>query len=358
MRTVIVHLPGWLNLNGPSLHERPGSNWGRLVAGGRVQRLLPLEGEGLAEAAWIGVEPTSVAGSPGVLTVAALGADPPDRSVHFAVTPVVIENGQLRRPATKLTAEERRALVVCAKRLDTPKLTFVEGALDAHGLVWEDGSIELGTTEPDDLIDYRGSLPEGDGETVLRRWIDDGINLLREAEFNRIREAEGIEMIDVLWPWGPGFRGQFPNLPIRYGAPLRVVGGSLRMQGLARLCGCRLSGGLFGEGTNTRLEQVAAPSPGVQIGLIEAFQQFDAIEQEAERRWLTDEMDQRLWRPLLGEEELQLLVTATTPESGLVLRYDSRQITENSVPFAERVLDDRTVPATSLADAVRSVILP
>ena len=358
MRTLIVHVPGWLNLNGPSLHERPGPNWGRLVAGGRIRRLPPIDGEGLVEAAWLGIEPTSVEGSPGVLTVAALGADPPERSVHFAVTPLVMEDGQLRRPVTKPTPEERRAFIGVAKRLDTSKMSFVEGPLDAHGLVLEDGSIELGTTEPDDVGDYRASLPEGDGETVLRRWIDDGINLLREAEFNRIREAEGIEMIDTLWPWGPGFRGQFPNLPIRYGAPIRVVGGSMRIQGLARLCGCRLSGGMFGEGTNTRLEQVATSSPGVQIGLIEAFQQFDAIEQEAERRWLTDEMDRRLWNPLIGEEDLQLLVTAITPEGGLVLHYDSRQVIENSVPFAERVLDDRTVHATSLADAVRSVILP
>lgn len=346
MAQIIVHLPHWLATDGPSVLDRPGPAWQRLTARGEIARIRPATG--MPEAAWLGLDPERTQASEGVLTVAALGAQPPPRSVHFAVNPLVLGPDSMHPPTTQLREDERLELVRCAERLNTSRLTFLAGT-HQHGLVWEDGSTDLYIPPPDAVGSYRDSLPQGDGEPMLRRWIDDAINLLREAEFNRIRAEEGIETIEVLWPWAPGFREALPSLALRFGAPVQVVSGSLQLQGLARLCGARHGDpGAFGRGTSTRLEQLTEPAAGVLIGVVSAFAEFDPIEQEQERWWLTQELERRVWAPLGELDDLRLMVTSETAEGGLVLQYDARRPRENSVPFAERVLDDRTIPQKPL----------
>jgi 2,3-bisphosphoglycerate-independent phosphoglycerate mutase len=350
MAQIILHLPHWLATDGPSVLDRPGPAWQSLVGRGEIMRLRPTQG--MREAAWLGLDPERTSASEGVLTVAALGADPPPRSVHFAVNALVLDEGQLRLPATVLTDEERRELIACAQRLNTSRVTFVAG-IHQHGLVWEDGSSDMFVPPPNAVTSYRDSLPQGDGEPMLRRWIDDAINLLRETEFNRVRAEEGIETIEVLWPWGQGFREALPSLALRFGAPVQVVSGSMRVQGLARLCGARHGDpGAFGRGTSTRLEQLTEPAAGVLIGVVSAFAEFDPIEHEQERWWLTQELEHRVWAPLGELDDLRLMVTSETAEGGLVLQYDARRPRENSVPFAERVLDDRTIAQKPLHEVV------
>lgn len=353
MRSLVVHLPGWLSLEGPSVLASKKAYWTRLVERSQVFRVSPLPPTGLHEAAWLGLEPTSVEASPGVLTVAALGADPPPRSVHFSVTPLVLAEDVLLLPATKLTADENRQLVVCAERLNTSRLTFIKADSPDFGLVWTEGSLELGTREPSQIGNYRASLPQGDGEPMLRRWIDDSINLLHEQEFNRVRADQGIETIEVLWPWGQGIRGNFPNLSLRYGAPISVVSASRRIQGLARLCAARhTEPSTLGSGTNLRIEKISTMTGGLQVAVVEAFMEFHPIENEAERAWLTDQLETRLWTPLVEEEELNLLVTATDARGGIALHYDSRVPQENHFPFDERIIDERAVPLRNLWELV------
>lgn len=353
MRSLVVHLPGLLSLEGPSVLASKKANWTRLVERSRVYRVAPLPPNGLQDAVWLGLEPSSVEASPGVLTVAALGADPPPRSVHFSVTPLVLADDTLIRPAAKLANEEYRQLVGCAERLNTSRLTFVRADAPDFGLVWEEGSLEMGTHAPNQVGSYRASLPEGDGEVMLRRWIDDSINLLREQEFNRVRADQGIETVDVLWPWGQGMRGGFPNLSLRYGTPINVVSASKRLQGLARLCAARHSDpSALGSGTNLKIERIASMTGGLQIAVVEAFMEFHAIEHEAERAWLAGEFKTRLWTPLLAEEELSLLVTTAGESGGLAFHYDSRIPQENPFPFDERIIEERAVPSRNLWELV------
>lgn len=339
MTRLILHLPGWTTLDGPSVLDAPGDAWRKLFERGTVRRLRSITEIGAREADWLGLKREEVQLSEGALIVAAVGANPPPGSVHFAVAPLVLEGAGLRRPETRLTEVERKEIIQCAERLNTRQLTFVWSA-NPWGLVWEEGSLDLATMPPAEVGGYRASLPQGDGEPLLRRWIDDSVNLLGECKFNRRREDEGIEPINVLWPWGHGMRSPMPNLALRYGVPIRVVSASWRLKGLSRLCGISHGfPGAFGQGTNTRLEMLIPDFLGVTIGVLDVFERFHPVEHESERRWLTQEMETRLWRPLLEVEDLVLTVAS----HDLVLDYDARMPMENSVPFDERVLDDRSV---------------
>ncbi|MFX6823313.1 hypothetical protein ABTH33_20400, partial [Acinetobacter baumannii] len=80
------------------------------------------------------------------------------------------------------------------------RLTPVFGPRLTHGLVWEEGSLDLGTRTPPVGESVHTGLPEGDGERLLRQLIDDSVNLFSELELNRRRMDEGKSPFNLLWP--------------------------------------------------------------------------------------------------------------------------------------------------------------
>ncbi|RYG20060.1 hypothetical protein EON82_20685, partial [bacterium] len=97
-------------------------NLGRLAERGRVRRLTPVHG--IREAAWLGLPPTEIADGP--LIVAALGAEPPERSIQFHLSLLGLVDGQVvSSPAP--TAAEMRVIAPLLPKLNTSKLTGLLG---------------------------------------------------------------------------------------------------------------------------------------------------------------------------------------------------------------------------------------
>src|SRR5207302_8210503 len=141
------------------------------------------------EAAWLGMDPRRVVLQDGPLIVSALAADPPSGSVHFHLSLMSLETGAARRLSVRVPALHLTAVLEAAKKLNTKWLTVVNGEDADHGLVWEEGSLELGVA-PAFAIEGRSInelLPEGDGENMLRRFIDDSVNLLSGLPINFVR---------------------------------------------------------------------------------------------------------------------------------------------------------------------------
>lgn len=72
---------------------------------------------------------------------------------------------------------------------------------------------------------------------MLRRFIDDSINLLGEQEFNLRRIDEGLAPVNLIWPWGQGFPPVIPNLALQRGTPCHVLSPALGLRGLSKMCG-------------------------------------------------------------------------------------------------------------------------
>ncbi|MBS1709651.1 MAG: hypothetical protein JSS65_13140, partial [Armatimonadetes bacterium] len=212
----------------------------QMVEQAKVFRLQPMQRQLTPEASFLGLPPDLVRLAPGPLLVSALRHDPPMDSVQFQTTLMSLDADGLARPiASQLGQEEVREVTGQAKRLDTRTLTFLPGEGTEHALVWEKGSLDLGTTTPAELSGkaIKRHLPEGDGEPILRRFIDDSVDLLGDLEINRRREGEGEPKLNLLWPWGFGFRTPVPNLALRSGEVAQVHSDSMRLEGLTRLVG-------------------------------------------------------------------------------------------------------------------------
>lgn len=323
--------------------------------------VFPLRWRG-TETELLGLAPGSVQLDEGPLTVASMGADPPARSVHFRVTPLGLVDGCPRRPRPEPTAEELARIASLAKKLDTPSLRFLaEG--DLMALVWERGSLDLATTPPHELADrpLKAVLPEGDGEPTLRRFIDDGINLLHEEEFNLRRIDEGHDPVDVLWPWGQGFRAELPNLPLARGKTASFASNSVRLEGISRLARYRHHDrATFGRGTALQLEALSTWSLKQETSVIwirepGAFRREGTDEMRGEYEWLLRELDSRFLRPLAEREEPPLLAILAPGNPGLGFIFDPEKPAIAKLPFDERALEE-SMPARELSDVMRELL--
>jgi hypothetical protein len=354
LRRSVIVVPDWLSSpEGDSVLRQSLPALCSFAERGDLLKLKPFKAAPTPEAAWLGCDPSTIALEEGPLVVAAFGYDPPEKSVHFALSLLAFEDGKAKRPAERVTDDELAAIWQATDKLRTSKLTPVRGEGFGHGLVWEDGSLDLGTThlEKVDGQEIHSYLPEGDGDRALRRLIDDSANLLSELEFNRIRADEGREQLNLWWPWGQGFRIRTPNLALRRGEICTVISSSVRLEGLTRLCGYRhASRAKLKRAMRTDFDYVLAEikrAPS-SIFILDGFAEMRAFDRYEEMAWLTNELAKRLLEPLAGlDEQLRVALLATSSPAGaddpagLVLSFDSRTTGSNTLPFDERSLEER-----------------
>ena len=305
------------------------------------------------ESAWLGMDPSRVVLQDGPLTVAGLGADPPSGSVHFHLSLMSLDGAVARELPVRVPPSHLSVVLSAASKLNTKWLTVVKGEDIDHGLVWEEGSLDLGVAPAFSVNgnSMREYLPEGDGEIGLRRFIDDSVNLLSELPVNYERAEEGLPPLNLLWPWGPGFRETVPNLGLRRGAICWVESSSLRLRGLARLAGYRHGNrGLFGRGVRVNFDYLmdSILRHDCMIVVIDAFSTLRSPERADQMEWLMNTIDKEVLQPLWdwsrdGRLRLCLVAPGYDYSLGLGLSFDSAMARSNIVPFHERALEEKSL---------------
>ena len=176
----------------------------------------------------------------GPLTVAALGINPPDRSLHFHVSLLSTSGDTISSLSEPPSAIESMAIRKALAKLSTKNLTVLIGEGADHALV-SDRLMEIRTSKPTEAKTngLEASMPIGEGDTELRRFIDDSINLLAEEEFNARRIDLGVLPINLAWPWGQGERPRVANRALALGYPWIIRANSFALRGLAKLSGFR-----------------------------------------------------------------------------------------------------------------------
>jgi hypothetical protein len=364
VKRVVVVLPDLLfpeREDSPLRQKLP--NLSALSELGELAKLSPIPEIATPEAVWLGMDPREVQLQQGPLTVSALGADPPDRSTHFHLSLLGLVEGVVAQPPAKVADVDLRTVMQEAKRLNTKSLTILQGEHLDHGLVWE-GLGDLHTERADAIIGKRvlDHLPEGDAEPILRRFIDDSVNLLTELELNQRRLDEGIAPLNLLWPWGHGVRVPVPNLALRRGLPVQVFSASMRLQGLTRLAGHRhWPRGSFGRGVGVRFEDVASAALSFERALVVLGEPGELRRQEMleEEAWLVHQWDERFLAQLLNlvlKKEVELDIVAPSSAQGLWLSVRHGVPTDRVLPFDERALDLQSLRTPSPSQAIAAAL--
>ena len=374
MRNVVLILEGLLGSEAePSvLRDRTGFIR-RLPEIASLHRgVLPTDVE-TPEAAFLGMSPREVRLAQGPLTVAAFGAEPPERSTHFHVSVMSVVGGTIYEPdSERPSADLQNRLATTFESLKSKLLTVVPGRDWDHGLVWEKWGDHL-LHSPSQVSDkaLESVLPEGDAERDLRRFIDDSINILTECDENRRRVDDGLRPINWLWPWGAGIRERVPKMALRFGSPVKVFTDSLRTEGLARLAGLRVDGKpIVGSGLRTQWDTLrrrieAEPDSIVilagakELRRIGDFDALDYFAREVEKQLL--EPLEETWRTERSKGGLPGFVFLATgleeankSDSAYALVADLAGSPEQSVPFDERVLGEPKVRRSDVSQTVLS----
>lgn len=308
-----------------------------------------------------GLHPDFQMPTDGVLAVSALNADPPATSVHFKLDVASLVDGVTN--ILPVSEDECRAVLSATNRLNTRKLTQLAGFGDIHGLVWEDGSIDMNCQPLKQGDAYLDHLPVGDGEKMLRRFIDDSINLLNELELNRRRTDEGRPPLNLLWPHSPGFRLPIPNLALQRGTPGLYGSQSYRVSGFAKLAGYRhvrfnpLSR-LLELDWKTFRETVNSPLPSVFVfGGVRALQSQGMDEESA---WLLRQIDSGLQAQiadLLKTRENTISLLFPSPGGGLALMDVAvEEGNSGNLPLSEPLHLDERLPVTQMGKLIESCL--
>lgn len=144
--------------------------------------------------------------------------------------------------AGEITSEEGAELIrVIQERLGTQQIKFYPGVSYRNLMVWRDGSVDVGTKPPHDIMgqSITANLPQGDGEDRLRQMIWDSYEILRNHDINKRRVDEGKNPANMIWLWGQGYAPSLPNFALTHGVNGAVVSAVDLIRGIARLAGLR-----------------------------------------------------------------------------------------------------------------------
>jgi 2,3-bisphosphoglycerate-independent phosphoglycerate mutase len=307
------------------------------------------------EAMLLGLAPEDGQLRQGPLTVSALGWDPPERSLHFHLSLLSLGD-KIVSPNQELSSDEFKVIEGKLALLKTKKLTTLVGQQFDHGLVWE-RTAELKTVPPPDIDSLVTSLPEGDGEDELRRFIDDSVNLLHEEEFNLRRIDKGLDPVNLVWPWGHGFRLPVPNLALRYGFPYRYESSTMRLAGLVRLAGFRHGEiGRYKTGLQTQFHAIQY-DPGTIVHL-DPWKRMREKEEFEEAAYLASKCGEHLIARMLDhvlENRLELRVVLRGADVALATIFSATPV-QNVYPLDERSLSEQKLPIQPLHEFVRTAL--
>jgi 2,3-bisphosphoglycerate-independent phosphoglycerate mutase len=188
-------------------------NMDRLAENGLVGsvQVTPLDmypGSDAANMALLGYDPVKYYTGRGPVEAAAMGIPMEQKDVAFRCSLVSTDGSKLLDYSSGhiATEEARKIIDLANQKLGTPSMRLFPGVSYRHILRWTGGPTEVKTAPPHENMGKLLSeiYPVGEGESKLKTFIEDSINLLDDLPYNRMCRNEGKMPANMLWPWSPG----------------------------------------------------------------------------------------------------------------------------------------------------------
>jgi 2,3-bisphosphoglycerate-independent phosphoglycerate mutase len=198
-------------------------------------------GSDVAMLSILGYDPARYYTGRAPLEAASLGVSLGSHDVAFRCNLVTVEDDTLLDySAGEITSEEAQILMALVRdKLGSTRIEFYPGVSYRNLMVWREGSDDLRTTPPHDIMGQliQPHLPTGDGENMLRSLMEASRELLDGHDINKRRLDEGKRPANMIWFWGQGRSPDLPNLALRFGAPGCAIAAVDLVRGIARLAG-------------------------------------------------------------------------------------------------------------------------
>jgi len=224
-------------------------NMDHLAANGKVGAVYTIPqgmdpGSDVAAMSLLGYDPRTYYTGRGPIEAASMEIPLERKDVAFRCN-LVSSDGEtmIDYSAGHVSTEEARELMTFVnEKLGTRRISFYPGVSYRHIMVWRDGSLDVNTTPPHNIMGepIEDHLPQGDGEQTLRGLIYDSIDLLDNHPINRRRRDAGKNPANMIWPWGQGRTLDLPSFATKTGLTGAVVAAVDLVKGLGRAAGLKV----------------------------------------------------------------------------------------------------------------------
>lgn len=200
-------------------------------------------GSDVAGLSIMGYDPAKYYTGRAPLEAANQGIDLAERDVAFRCNLITTDGENIvDYSAGEITTEEAAELIsLINKHLSSQFIRFYPGISYRHLMVWRNGSVDVGTTPPHNVMGQRliDHLPQGDNEERLRQMIWDSYEILSQHPINRRRIDKGQNAANMIWLWGQGYPPSLPRFTITHGVNGAVISAVDLLRGIARLAGLK-----------------------------------------------------------------------------------------------------------------------
>ncbi len=137
------------------------------------------------------------------------------------------------------TLEARSLVQEINRKLGSNKITFYPGMSYRHLMVWKNGKDKVRCTPPHDITGRKINrfLPAGEGEDVLRTFIEKSSDILLSHPVNKKRIKRGLNPANSVWFWGQGRKPDLPDFRVKYGLKGALISAVDLAKGLGMCAG-------------------------------------------------------------------------------------------------------------------------
>ncbi|MCM1053965.1 MAG: cofactor-independent phosphoglycerate mutase [Bacteroides sp.] len=208
-------------------------------------------GSDVANLSVLGYDPSVYYSGRSPLEAGSIGIDMKPTDVSFRCNLVTLSEEENYSDKTMvdycagdISSEEAAELIsFIQEKMGNEKFSFYSGVSYRHCLIWDKGTLDVGTlTPPHDITgrkitDYLGVNKNGE---ELLDMMKRSYELLKDHPVNRRRAERGLRPANSIWLWGEGVRKDLTPFEEKYGLKGAMISAVDLLKGIGKFTGMRV----------------------------------------------------------------------------------------------------------------------
>ncbi len=202
-------------------------------------------GSDVANLSVLGYDPAIYYSGRSPLEAGSIGIDMKPDDVSFRANLVTLSDEAVYEDKTILdycaddisTEEAAELMKFIAEKLDTDIFHYYSGVSYRHCLIWNGGTLDVGTlTPPHDITGkpIKEYLGFNENSAPLLEMMKKSYDLLKDHPVNKAREAKGLRPANSLWFWGEGVRKSLMSFTEKYGKTGAMISAVDLLKGIGK----------------------------------------------------------------------------------------------------------------------------
>ncbi len=205
-------------------------------------------GSDVANLSVLGYDPSVYYSGRSPLEAGSIGIDMKPTDVSFRANLVTLSDEPVYEDKTILdycaddisTEEAAELIKYIAEKLDTDVFHYYSGVSYRHCLIWNNGTLDVGTlTPPHDITGkpIKNYLGFNEKSAPLLDMMKKSYDLLKDHPVNKARVERGLRPANSLWFWGEGVRKNLMPFTEKYGKKGAMISAVDLLKGIGKFTG-------------------------------------------------------------------------------------------------------------------------